>query len=273
MKIIVVLVGVISVFIAGCDAGTQKADFPIAPGPVAAMVNGTAISEVALEAFSKQFVKPVGGSDIPREKLLNDLVNRELLRQEYMRKGFEIDPEAMAEIENSTRFLVSQAYARNFKTNVAISEEKLRDLYIKSYVSNQPMEYKARHILVAKEEDAVKIIKSLGKGEAFEVLVSKYSEDAGTKDKGGELGWFLASGMVPPFSLAVEQLKNGETTPLPVKSQYGWHVIQRQDARQKEAPPFNEVKEQIINREREALLREQIELLKKGASISIEAKQ
>ncbi|RQW81760.1 MAG: peptidylprolyl isomerase, partial [Methylococcus sp.] len=89
------------------------------------------------------------------------------------------------------------------------------------------------------------IIAKLGKGETFDGLAKKFSKDPGSKDKGGDLGWFSPQQMVQPFSDAVIALKNGETTQKPVQSQFGWHVIQREESREQQPPPFDAVKDQL----------------------------
>jgi peptidyl-prolyl cis-trans isomerase C len=106
-------------------------------------------------------------------------------------------------------------------------------------------ESKARHILVEDEKTALDVIKRLNKGEKFDALAKKLSKDPGSKGNGGDLGWFSPDQMVPPFATAVIALKNGETTKAPVKTDFGWHVIQRESAREQEAPSYESVKPQV----------------------------
>ena len=105
----------------------------------------------------------------------------------------------------------------------------------------------ARHILVATKDQADQVIKKLKSGAKFEELAKSQSTDTGSKNNGGELGWFTTSRMVKPFADAVKNLKKGEVTPEPVQTQYGWHVIQLEDTRDATPPPFDQVKPQLTN--------------------------
>ena len=108
-------------------------------------------------------------------------------------------------------------------------------------------EYKSRHVLVEKEEEAKAIIAKLDKGEKFSEL-AKQSKDPGSKDKGGELGWSSPAAYVKPFGEALTKLKKGEYTKTPVQSDFGYHVIQLDDSRPANPPPFDQVKPQMQQR-------------------------
>ena len=99
---------------------------------------------------------------------------------------------------------------------------------------------RARMILVATEKEAQDIEARLAKGEKFEDLAKKYSLD-GSKDYGGDLGYFTAAEMVPEFSKAAFALKVGEISQ-PVKTDFGWHIIRLEDRKQGAAQPYDQVK-------------------------------
>ena len=128
-------------------------------------------------------------------------------------------------------------------------------------------EYHARHILVANKEQAEQIIKKLKGGAKFEDLAKAQSTDTGSKDNGGDLGWFTTSRMVKPFADAVKGLKKGEVTPEPVQTQYGWHVIQLEDTREAAPPPFEQVKPQLTDAVLRKELQAYVEDMKKQAKI------
>ena len=128
-------------------------------------------------------------------------------------------------------------------------------------------EYHARHILLPKDKKdlAVQLIKKLKHGAKFEDVAKEQSIDPGSKNNGGDLGWFNTSHMVKPFADAVKGLKKGEITPEPVETQYGWHIIQLEDTR---PPSFEQTnKQQLINPIMQKKLREYVESLKKDAKI------
>ncbi len=104
-------------------------------------------------------------------------------------------------------------------------------------------EYNARHILVKTEAEANDILAQLKKGTDFAKLAKEKSLDPGSKEKGGDLGWFSPAGMVKPFSDAVVGLKKGELSATPIQTQFGWHVIKMVDSRATQVPAYDKVKE------------------------------
>jgi len=118
--------------------------------------------------------------------------------------------------------------------------------YNKVKASRGDKEYKARHILVDKESDAKEVVAQLKKGAKFEDL-AKQSKDPGSKDRGGDLDWNPPATFVKPFADALTKLEKGKYTETPVQTQYGWHVIQLDDVRSTQFPPFDSVKQQIHN--------------------------
>lgn len=237
---------------AGCDRpatdGQKSAGAPAAAASTAdaaVIVNGKPISKEALAVIKSEIGQRRGGNSIPDDKIVEELIKRELLRQEAESLGLAKDPKFAARVENAERMVLSQAAAERFINSVQVSEEDLKKEYDQRIAPMTGAEFKAKHILVESEQVAKDIIAKLKKGEKFDVLAKKLSKDPGSKDKGGDLGWFNPQQMVPPFSEAVMKLKNGETTATPVQSQFGWHVILREESREQPAPPFDAVKEQL----------------------------
>ena len=115
------------------------------------------------------------------------------------------------------------------------------------------MEYSVRHILVEEESAAKDIQKKLmDKSATFEDLAKAQSKDPGSAAQGGSLGWAQADNYVEPFAKAVQSTPKGQMTAAPVKTQFGWHVIEVVDARPVAFPPLAQVKEQL-----EEMLRQQ----------------
>jgi peptidyl-prolyl cis-trans isomerase C len=103
-------------------------------------------------------------------------------------------------------------------------------------------EVHARHILVATEDEAKTALKRLMGGEEFEKLAKELSKDPGSE--GGDLGWFTKDRMVPEFADAAFKLDVGQVSD-PVKSPFGWHIIEILDKREKTPPTFDQVKDQV----------------------------
>ena len=128
-------------------------------------------------------------------------------------------------------------------TDAAIRARYDRDIAGKSGVE----EVHARHILVANEDVAKKIIADLKKGGDFAALAKQHSTDPGAQN-GGDLGFFKKDDMVPEFANAAFALKPGEVSPTPVKTQFGYHVIKVEERRAAPPPSFEEAKDELRQR-------------------------
>jgi len=129
----------------------------------------------------------------------------------------------------------------------ARADADLRKEYDKIKAQIGDKEYKVRHILVEKEDEAKEIVAALQKGEKFEKLAER-SKDPGSKDKGGDLDWNAPGNFVKPFSDAMVATPKGKFTAQPVQTQFGWHVIMVEDVREAKIPGFDEVKPQLQQR-------------------------
>ena len=189
---------------------------------------------------------------------------------EAIKKGLDKSPEIMAQIDLIRQSVLANAYVQDLIKNSTASDDMLKAEYEKIKATITGTEYKARHILVEKEADAKDIIAKLKKDPGlFEKLAMEKSKDAGSKVRGGELGWFDLSRMVPEFGSAVSKLEKGAITQKPIKTQFGYHVIQLEDTRPIEAPPFEEVKPQLAQHLQQQNVQKQMEDLKAKAKIEI----
>ncbi len=209
-----------------------------------ASVNGTYISKNALTILETELSQRGRGSQsFPQEKLIEELVQRELLIQEAVQKKLDTSSEfieRMATIRNS---LLSQAAIQDYMKSNPVTDAEIRAEYEKN-ISTSGTEFKARHILLKTEEESKAIIEELNKGADFAEL-AKTKSTGPSGPKGGDLGWFNQGQMVPPFSEAVVALEDNKYTSEAVKTQFGWHVILREGSRAQTPPPFESVKEQI----------------------------
>lgn len=264
---------VVALLVAGCDKTGTDAKKSAAPPPEAAVssenaiaiVNGKPISKVSVEILMASQRR--GGAPVPEDKVVEEVIKRELLRQEAESAGLANDPKYAAHLENARRMILAQAAMEHFSSGMKVGDEELKKVYEEKIGPMKMAEFKARHILVKTEQAAKDVIAKLKKGEKFDALAKKLSTDPGSKDKGGDLGWFSPQQMVPPFSQAVMAMKNGETTQTPVQSDFGWHVIQREDSREQPPPPFDAVKEQLRSLVQSEKLQEHLAELQSKAKI------
>ncbi len=254
--------------LAGCEKGD---DAKKTGGPVAT-VNGKPITQQAYDAYAEQRARtrqpvPVGAPD-ERTAIIQDLVNRELIYQDAVKQGIDKKPEVLAEIENQKRNVLAGYTVRNFVDTHPITDEDMRKEYESSMGGMGTHEYKVRHILVDDEAKAKELIAKLDKSADFSKLAKENSKDSSASN-GGDIGWFELRGVVPPFAQAVEALEKGNYTKTPVQSQFGWHIIIRDDTREVAPPDFDKVKENVRGIMQNRLVEKYLADLKSAAKIEI----
>jgi peptidyl-prolyl cis-trans isomerase C len=255
--------------LAACNKPQQAAAQPAAAPPSVATVNGTAISRPEYDLFVKDLLqgKQRELSADEKNQVLDDLINMQLLATQAEKDGLQNDPDTVAQLHLLHEKVLADAEQQKFVKSIQPSDADLKTEYDTAVAAMDKTEYKARHILVATKEEGQQIIKKLKGGAKFEDLAKAQSTDTGSKNNGGDLGWFTTSRMVKPFADAVVSLKKGEVTPEPVQTQFGWHVIQLEDTREKTPPPFDQVKPQLTNQVVRKKLQAYVEELKKNAKI------
>lgn len=253
------------------DDKAKSAAAPAVKEPAAATVNGIAIAKSRVDMIVQQGLA-AGQPDSPeaRKGIIEKLAMQTLAADEAIKKGLDKSPEIMAQIDLIRQSVLANAYVQDLIKNSTASDDMLKAEYEKIKAKITGTEYKARHILVEKESDAKDIIAKLKKDPGlFEKLAMEKSKDAGSKVRAGELGWFDLSRIVPEFGSAVSKLEKGAITQEPVKTQFGYHVIQLEDTRPIEAPPFEEVKPQLAQHLQQQNVQKQMEDLKAKAKIEI----
>ncbi len=213
-----------------------------------AKVNGVAIPAARAETMiAEQRAQGAGDSAQLKDAVREELIRREVLSQEAARKGLEKKTDVQAQMEMAKQAILIRAYLQDYVKANPVSDADLKKEYdsIKGRMGDK--EYKPRHVLVETELEAKAIIAKLQSGTPFEE-VAKESRDPGSKERGGELGWSNPGMFVKPFSDAMVTLEKGQYTATPVKSDFGYHVIQLDDVHTLQAPDFEEVKAQLQQR-------------------------
>lgn len=232
-----------------------------------AVVNGKYISKKALSDLEKEISQRGQGQNFPKEKLIEELVQRELLLQEATNKELDKTADFTERLATIRESLLSQTAIQDYIKSNPVTDEELKVEYDEK-IAKTGIEYKARHILVKTEEESQKIIAELDKGADFAELAKKKSTGP-SGPKGGDLGWFTPDRMVPPFSEAVIALEKNKYTPEAVKTQFGWHVILREDSRAQKPPSFESVKEQFRSMLQRKKMQDYMENLKTQAKVEI----
>lgn len=234
-----------------------------------AIVNGKPVPKARVDLLASQVSKsgrPVDEKML--EELKNEVIAREIFLQEAQKRGLDTSEDFKAQMELARQtFLIRELFLNQQKAN-PVTDAEIKAEYDKFATANGGKEYKARHILVEKEEDAKKIIADLGKKKVkFEDVAKKQSKDPGSGAQGGDLDWATPNSYVPEFAEALLKLKKGETTAAPVKSQFGWHVIRVDDIRDAQLPSMDEMRPQIAQQLQQQKLGEFQDNLRKSAKI------
>ena len=209
----------------------------------AVIVNGKAITKTQLD----KLVQKSGQPDNPqvRDQAREMLVTKELILQEADKRGVIQKESVREQLEQSRVGILVAAVFEDYVEKEGVTEAELKAAYESVKAQYTGKEYHVEHILVEKEADAKAIIAQLKAGGNFEEIAKAKSKDPGSAPSGGDLGWVTEKSLVPEFSKAMVQLKLGQVTDKPVKSQFGWHVIKMVDSRDMKAPSFDELKAQL----------------------------
>lgn len=232
-----------------------------------ATVNGKPIPQSMADAIAASMAKQQGEQVTPKLKdmVKQELINREVMVQEADKLGLDKAPEVRDEIHIAEQNILIRALFNSYLQKHPVTDAQIKakyDDFVKSYGTT---EYKAQHILVPSEKEAMDIIAQLKKGAKFGDLAKKYSKDTGSAVHGGDLGWSTPNNYVKPFAEALAKLKPGHYTETPVQSQFGWHIIKLDATRPAKAPTLDQLKPQIqAELQREAIAKYQADLRAKA---------
>nr|WP_062308766.1 peptidylprolyl isomerase [Polynucleobacter sinensis] len=209
----------------------------------AAIVNGKPIPKAQLDKLVQKSNQP----DNPqvRDQAREMLVTRELILQEANNRGVTQRESVREQLEQSRMGILIAAVFEDYVEKEGVAEADLKVAYEQVKGQYSGKEYHVEHILVEKEADAKAIIAQIKAGGNFEQIAKEKSKDPGSAPNGGDLGWVSDKALVPEFSKAMVQLKKGQITDKPVKSQFGWHIIKLDDVRDVKAPSMDEIKDQL----------------------------
>jgi peptidyl-prolyl cis-trans isomerase C len=218
-----------------------------------AIVNGKAVPKARVDALMAQVTKQAAGrgQQLPPDidKLVRDkVVLDEMFVQEAEKRGLAGSADYKAQMEIARESILVQALLSDYEKKNPISDADIKAEYDKFKAQSSGTEYRARHILVEKEEDAKALIAQIKGGAKFEDLAKTNSKDPGSGANGGDLDFAAPTAYVPEFSQAMVKLKKGEMTETPVKTQFGYHIIRLDDTREAQFPPLDDVKGQIQQR-------------------------
>ena len=217
-----------------------------AQGNALATVNGVAVPRSRMDMLlQQQSQRGLQDNEQTRAMVRDELINREVLAQEAQKSGIAKSQEVQTQLDMARQEIMVSAYIRDWVRKNPVTDADVQKEYERAKAQAGDKEYKARHILVETEDQAKSLIADLKKGGKFDDLASKSSKDAGSAARGGDLDWNVPATFDPLFSEAMVKLEKGKYTEAPVRTRFGFHVIQLDDVRPVKFPAFQEVRQRV----------------------------
>jgi len=247
---------------------------------IVATVNGKAITRQDVDRFIAKSIPGAKYSMMTpqqQQKVINQLIERELYLTVAKKEGIANDPQFAIELKKVKENLMLDMWMKRRLESIRISNSEIWNYYVThDNEFHHSAMASARHILVTTRNEAREIIREL---EASSNLRAKFIQLAKTRStgpsakNGGDLGWFHKDQMVAEFSEAAFRLRKGEITHTPIQTPFGWHVIYLTDKKPAGKIEFDKVKESIENSLKLKRFKESLQRLsrklKKSAKISV----
>jgi peptidyl-prolyl cis-trans isomerase C len=230
-----------------------------------AKVNGIAIDRALLDATLKNNTELAKQTE-NKQALLEQMIAGELLLQQAKKEKIDQQPATRQLIAAVTRQILADETVKQYLAKNPVTEAEIKSRFEQIAKDRNPNEYRSRHILLRSEPEAQDVLSQLKQGAAFELLAKEKSLDDANKANGGEIGWAHPDKLVKPYSLAMQALQPGETGG-PVKTQFGWHVLQVLETRPAAPANFDLMKQDIAQQLTSERTRKFIEALKKQSKI------
>jgi peptidyl-prolyl cis-trans isomerase C len=248
------------------EAAKKEPAKPAAKGNSIATVNGVAVPRARQDAMMQQQASR-GMPDTDDTRAMVRDINREIISQEAQKSGFAKNPEVQAQVELARQEALVGAYIRDWVRKNPVTDADVQKEYERMKAQAGDKEYRARHILVETEDQAKGLIAELKKGAKFDELATKNSKDPGTAQRGGDLDWNVPGQYDRQFSDAMVKLEKGKYTETPVRTRFGFHVIQLDDVRAIKFPALNEVRPRLTQQLAQGRIEQLVRSLRAKAKV------
>lgn len=240
-------------------------------------VNGEAVPQAALRHLTESQMRRGKAPNrlVLEEQVRQELIARTVLSQRARESGLDQRTDVQAQNFLNEQAVLSQAYLQDYRQGLSVSDAEIAEAYEDFKAENQDMEYRVRHIVTKKEEDALAAIAALNRGESFDAMAKTNSIEPSADKLAGEIGW-LRPDQLPDraFAEAVKRLSKGEFSQEPVKTDYGWHVIKVEDGpRPLQFPPLDMASAELLEALRERVLNSKVSDHIRGLVDSAEVRQ
>jgi len=270
VAVLILVIPVLFAFVACAKKEGQK-------GSDLAKVGNVKITQADLEReiknlpdFAQKIFEGSGG----KERFLNELIKKELLYQEALKKGLDKNTEYMKKVEDFKKItLIGQLLGKEIESKTKVTDQDVKDYYEKHKEDFAPVsQIRMSLILVKTEEEAKKILERLNKGEDFAKVAKKSSINLSSAKNGGDLGYLSRGQMTPELEAAAVRLKTGEISE-PLKTQSGYQIIKVTDKKIGKVVEFERVKnfisQHLSAEKQKEVFDSYIESLKKSYKVDI----
>lgn len=247
-------------------SSVQAASHEKVEDSVIAVVNGDKIMKSTLDGYL-EILKKQGKTD--SQAAVDDLVATEIALQEAKKTDILERAASKKAISDYTRNILLQTWTKEKIESFEVDDAAIKEAYDERVANLASKEFNARHILVKTEDEAKAVIKEAMADGADFAAIAKEKSTGPSGSNGGSLGWFKAQTMVPAFSNAVKEMKKGDISKEPVKTQFGYHVIKLEDSRDAKLPTLESLKPQLERVISQKKMLAYMEGLKKTADIKI----
>jgi peptidyl-prolyl cis-trans isomerase C len=225
---------------------TKKSDVP---ADAAAIVDGVVIKKSVID----KLISGLGNNEIKgtpevRSEILNQLVLREVLAAEAVRKGTDKKSEFLARMSDEKQRVLSETFLTEYNTQNPVTEKEIQAEYERQKQAlggDSATQYLVSQIVLGAEQDARDAIARLKKGEAFEKLATNLSTDNASKTKGGQIGWVLPLELSPLLSNVIVNIPKGVYTVAPIQFNKAWHIFRVDDTRPYKIPTLEDSRQNL----------------------------
>jgi peptidyl-prolyl cis-trans isomerase C len=231
-------------------------------------VNGVGVPRARQDLLmQQQGSRGMPDNEQTRAMVREELINREVIYQEAQKSGLTKNPEVQTQLDMARQEVLVSAYIRDWTRKHPVTDADVEKEYERAKAQAGDKEYKARHILVETEEQAKSVIAELKRGGKFDELASKNSKDPGSAQRGGDLDWNVPHTFDRQFSEAMVKLEKGKYTEAPVRTRFGFHIIQLDDIRPVKFPALNEVRQRISQQVAQNRIEELVKSMRAKAKV------
>ncbi len=242
--------GIAMLFLASC--GQEAADNAAQDSPLVATVDDFEIHESDIDRELDLMPASLGHMrDRPdvRRKVLQNMLRQHALSHKAITMGLNLDPLVRRKIQRAREDILIRELKRRHMRAIAMPDETAIATYYAAHKQRYaiPEMIHIRHIVVADRQTAEMILSRLKrKADDFNALAARYSIDEHTRQHGGDLNWFPRGTLDANLEAAAFALDKTHPLSKPVKTRFGWHILQWLGKKEHVLPPLAEVRDQVI---------------------------